>query len=98
MTSTLQVWNKEDKVLALFSRIRYPEIHQESLKRLNEKGISIWYGYRKSKEIRNFGTVIISPFASRIITNDDSIFEHEIIRVLDDGGHVCILCDSECST
>ncbi len=95
--------SNEGKVLAMFSGSKYfslppePIIHsKEKVVSIKEKTVSIWTNYHKITEIRNFGTIIISPLATKIMTNDDSVIEKEILGVLDDGGHVCILCDSGC--
>ena len=45
--------------------------------------------------MRNFHTIIISPLASEVISNDSSIIEREVLRLLEDGGHVCLLCGSK---
>src|SRR4030095_996745 len=84
---------KKERTLALFQPIRYSRVNEV----LKDKGteVTIWTQYNDYKKIREFGTIVLSPKSSRIITSDDSVIEKEILRKLEDGGHICILCDSD---
>lgn len=84
---------QEGNVLGLFTRYTY--IAPNILTNVKEKGVTIWNKYHNYREMRNFHTIIISPLASEVISNDSSIIEREVLRLLEDGGHVCLLCGSK---
>jgi len=86
--------NIKDNILAMFCPGKYTHTISE-IGHVEGTKITIWTRYHNPQEIRNFNTIIYSPSASRIITNDDSIIEKELLRKLEEGGHICILCDSE---
>lgn len=65
-----------------------------SQKDLKASGISVWQDYHDPKDMRQFGTIVLSPMSSKVIINDNAIIEKEIVRALEEGGHICILCDT----
>jgi len=85
--------NRSDRVLAIFDRLKY--FHSDTEPSVPDKKITIWNKYHDYRLLRTFNTIILTPKSTKLLSNDKSIIEKELLRCFEEGSHVCILCDSD---
>ena len=84
--------NRGERVLAMFDQFSsIPKKLHDTL----DKRITIWTSHNDYRLMRNFNTIIFAPKSSTLLTSDKSVLEKELLRALEEGAHVCMLCDEE---